>query len=113
MKLARRVIVAISIFGALFSGVLTYGELFGQAATVCPAPGQRGTGLGYPARVWGSFMYLAIVTIAILGLRAGRSRALRGGVPGAANRLHGPAPSARVAREASLLGRPQPLVVTS
>jgi uncharacterized membrane protein len=71
MKRALQVIFAISVFGLLFSGVLTYHELFGVAATSCPAPGAPGTVLGYPACVYGFFMYLMITIIATLGLRGG------------------------------------------
>jgi hypothetical protein len=72
MKRALTLILAISVFGTLFSGVLTYGELFGEQALSCPSPGAPGTVLGYPACVYGFFMYLAIGTVAALGLWAGR-----------------------------------------
>lgn len=74
MKRALQVILAISTFGLLFSGVLTYRELFGIAATSCPAPGAPGTVFGYPACVYGFFMYLAITAVAGFGLfgRVGR-----------------------------------------
>lgn len=88
MKRALRAILAISVFGALFSGVLTYGELFGQAATSCPAPGSAGTVLGYPACVYGFFMYVTIAAIATAGLIAGRSRGDR--AHDSRSQLHGP-----------------------
>jgi hypothetical protein len=56
----------------VFSGVLTYREIWGVSAVPCPAPGAAGTILGYPACVYGFFMYLAIAALSILGLR-GRS----------------------------------------
>lgn len=74
MKRALRVILGISLFGAVFSGALTYAELFGQVAASCPAPGPAGTVLGYPACVYGFFMYLAIAATATVGLIAGRKR---------------------------------------
>lgn len=74
MKRALQVILGISVFGALFSGVLTYAELFGQAAMSCPAPGAPGTVLGYPACVYGFFMYVTIAATAAGGLLAGRAQ---------------------------------------
>jgi uncharacterized membrane protein len=66
---ALRLILIVSGFGLAFSGVLTYHELFGASALSCPAPGAPGTVFGYPACVYGFFMYLAIVILALLGLR--------------------------------------------
>jgi len=63
--------LAISLFGAIFSGGLTYRELF-QGAAKCPAPGAPGTVLGYPACVYGFFMYAALVVVCAFGLRAAR-----------------------------------------
>lgn len=67
-KTALIAIFAISIFGLLFSGVLTYQELFTTTAASCPAPGAPGTVFGYPACVYGFFMYLIIFIISGLGL---------------------------------------------
>jgi len=61
--------VAISLFGAIFSGGLTYREMFAGAAK-CPAPGAPGTLLGYPACVYGFAMYVALLIVCVLGLRA-------------------------------------------
>jgi len=61
----------LSVAGALFSGVLSYRELFGQTALACPSPGAPGTLLGYPACVYGFFMFLALAIVTGLGLRAG------------------------------------------
>ena len=69
---ALQFVLALSLFGTMFSGVLTYGELFGSSALSCPAPGAPGTVFGYPACVYGFFMYLAITVIAALGLRSAR-----------------------------------------
>lgn len=62
-KTALISIFAISVFGALFSGVLTYQELFTSTAVSCPAPGAPGTVFGYPACVYGFFMYLVLMLI--------------------------------------------------
>ena len=75
MKRALQLILVFALAGLTFSGVLTYREVFASAAK-CPSPGAPGTILGYPACVYGFFMYLAIVIIAIVGLRAG-ARATR------------------------------------
>lgn len=61
----------LSVGGTLFSGVLSYRELFGGPALACPAPGAPGTLLGYPACVYGFFMFLALAIVTGLGLRAG------------------------------------------
>jgi hypothetical protein len=61
----------LSVAGTLFSGVLSYRELFGQTALACPSPGAPGTLLGYPACVYGFFMFLALAIVTGLGLRAG------------------------------------------
>lgn len=72
MKRALQVIFAISLFGLSFSGFLSYEELFGSGAAQCPAPGAPGTVFGYPACVYGFFMYLGIVIASVLGLRSER-----------------------------------------
>ena len=59
--------------GLAFSGFLSWQELFAtQAARSCPGVGAPGTVLGYPACVYGFFIYLAIVVVAAIGLRKGR-----------------------------------------
>jgi uncharacterized membrane protein len=65
---ALRVIFWIGLFGLAFSGYLSYNELFAPGAASCPSVGTPGTVLGYPACVYGFFMYAAIVVIAGLGL---------------------------------------------
>jgi len=72
MKRALYIILAISLFGVAFSGTLTYREVFAHSAAVCPSPGAPGTVLGYPACVYGFFMYLIIMGVAVSGLIAGR-----------------------------------------
>lgn len=74
-KRALQIILAVSLFGVAFSGFLSYQELFGKAATSCPAPGAPGTVLGYPACVYGFFMYLVLAAFAAAGLDAERRRA--------------------------------------
>ena len=74
MKKALQIILVLSLAGLAFSGTLTYREVFAAAAR-CPSPGAPGTILGYPACVYGFFMYLAIVVTAIAGLVAGRRAA--------------------------------------
>jgi len=73
MKHALQTVLGISLFGLVFSGWLAYGELFETAARSCPAPGASGTVLGYPACVYGFFMYLVIALVATLGLRHART----------------------------------------
>lgn len=70
MKKALQLILVLGLAGLTFSGTLTYREVFASAAK-CPSPGAPGTIFGYPACVYGFFMYLAIVIVAIAGLRAG------------------------------------------
>ena len=84
MKRSLQVILGISLFGVAFSGVLSYREVFVQTAAVCPSPGAPGTVFGYPACVYGLFMYLVIVGVAAAGLLAGRrSRARKDQANGA------------------------------
>lgn len=80
---ALQLILFIGLFGSAFSGALTYGELFGPGAMSCPAPGAPGTVFGYPACVYGFFMYLIVTTLAALGLR-GEARRRREPVAGTA-----------------------------
>ena len=70
MKRALQAILAMGLFGLVFSGVLPYEELFGNAAATCPSPGAPGTVFGYPACVYGFFRYLVITGLAAAGLRA-------------------------------------------
>jgi len=68
-KTALKSIFAISIAGLIFSGVLTYQELFTTTVgTSCPTPGAPGTVFGYPACVYGFIMYLIIFIISGAGL---------------------------------------------
>ena len=69
---ALQLILGLSLFGTLFSGTLTYRELFGQTALSCPAPGAPGTVFGWPACVYGFFMYLIIAAVSAAGIRGVR-----------------------------------------
>jgi hypothetical protein len=77
MKRALQVILGISLFGVIFSGVLSYRELFEASEPVCPSPGAPGTIFGYPACVYGFFMYLLVAGTACWGLLAGREKSGR------------------------------------
>ena len=74
---ALQAIAVIGVLGMTFSGVLTHRELF-AGADGCPAPGTPGTIFGYPACVYGFFMYLALTAVAIAGLRGARERGAGG-----------------------------------
>ena len=71
-KTALKIIFFISLFGVVFSGTLTYRELFGETAISCPSPGAPGTVFGYPACVYGLGMYIIIFVISALGLNGSR-----------------------------------------
>lgn len=66
---ALKIVLFIGIAGLLFSGYLSFNELFLNPALKCAVPGTKdGTILGLPACVYGFVMYLTIVTITSLGL---------------------------------------------
>jgi len=65
-------VFGISLFGTLFSGTLTYKELFGASALSCPSPGAPGTVFGYPACVYGFATYVILTMISGLGLFSNR-----------------------------------------
>ena len=71
MKHALQGTLVMSGAGILFSGYLTYRELF-ASALACPSPGAPGTILGYPACVYGFFMYCALAVISAFGLTGAR-----------------------------------------
>lgn len=73
VKLAIKIIFVISLVGFIFSGTLSYLELFGGAKS-CPAPGAAGTILGYPACVYGFFMYLLMLIVSTLALFGNKSQ---------------------------------------
>lgn len=72
MRRALQWVFAISLFGVAFSGTLSYREVFGASAAACPAPGAPGTVFGYPACVYGFFMYLVLAAISGGGLWSAR-----------------------------------------
>lgn len=74
VKRSLQAILAVSLFGVAFSGFLSYREVFGHGALTCPAVGAPGTVFGYPACVYGFFMYLLLAFLAGAGLEAERRR---------------------------------------
>ncbi len=70
-KTALKTILIISIAGMLFSGYLSYTELF---AGFCGAStlglGSCTNVLQIPACVYGFFMYLVVFVVSLLGLRS-------------------------------------------
>lgn len=69
MKRALLIILALGLAGLIFSGVLSYREVFvNPAGPTCPTVGRPGTVLGHPACVYGFFMYLGVVGVAAAGL---------------------------------------------
>jgi uncharacterized membrane protein len=77
VKQALQIIFALSLFGVAFSGFLSFREVFASGAAPCPSPGAPGTVFGYPACVYGFFMYLAIAIVSVLGLMAGRRQEMQ------------------------------------
>ena len=70
-KRALKIILWISIAGLLFSGYLSYGEIFLKVCTASALGlGTCSNVIGIPACVYGFFMYLIIFIISILGLRS-------------------------------------------
>ena len=68
-KIALKVILIIGIAGLLFSGYLSYQELFAGGCEVgCSSAGDGGKLLGIPVCVYGFTMYLLIVIVTTLGL---------------------------------------------
>ncbi|MEM4244609.1 MAG: hypothetical protein QW404_03720 [Candidatus Nanoarchaeia archaeon] len=63
---ALKTIMVLSILGMIFSGYLSYTELF---SGVCPIGGCSNIG-GIPVCVYGFTMYLVVFIISILGLRS-------------------------------------------
>ncbi len=68
-KLSLQIILGISIAGILFSGYLSYTELFaGFCGAAKLGMGQCTNVVGIPACVYGFAMYTAVLIISILGL---------------------------------------------
>ncbi|MFA6461760.1 MAG: hypothetical protein WCV90_05810 [Candidatus Woesearchaeota archaeon] len=55
----------VSVIGLVFSGYLSYGELFRK---VCPIEGGCSNLLGLPVCVYGFIMYLAVFILSLYGL---------------------------------------------
>lgn len=70
MRRALWAVFVLGVAGTLFSGTLTYRELFGATVLSCPSPGAPETLLGYPACVYGLAVFVAITVVSWLGLRA-------------------------------------------
>ena len=80
MKRALQVVLAISLMGVVFSGTLSYRELFAGAPSCSAAAGATGMVFGLPACVFGLVMYLLLTAVAAIGLYSERSRAGHHGV---------------------------------
>jgi uncharacterized membrane protein len=63
--MALKVILILSIAGLLFSGYLSYSELFKGTCSL----GTCTPVSGVPACVYGFFMYFAVLIVALLGLK--------------------------------------------
>lgn len=69
-ELALKAILVVAVAGLLFSGYLSYNELF-LGATSCNAAAPALTAIaGLPVCVYGFVMYLLVLAIAIVGLRS-------------------------------------------
>ena len=64
-QMSLKIILALSVVGLLFSGYLSYSELFGGS---CPIGGCSSVA-GVPACVYGFFMYLVVFIVSLLGLK--------------------------------------------
>jgi len=68
-NLALTIVLYISIAGLLFSGYLSYRELFQK---VCPLSGECTNVLGLPACVYGFIMYAFIFLFSLRGLKSNK-----------------------------------------
>jgi len=64
-EVALKIVAWLSVFGMLFSGYLSYSELFRQYCVL----GTCTNVAGVPACVYGFFMYLIVFVISILGMK--------------------------------------------
>jgi len=69
-RLALRAAFVLSLAGTPFSGTLSRRELHGPTALACPSPGAPGTLLGWPACVYGFFVFLLLTAVTGAGLLA-------------------------------------------
>ena len=61
---ALRIVFVISVIGILFSGFLSYEEIFRKSCAI----GGCSYVLGFPACVYGFFMYLIVFIVSLSGL---------------------------------------------
>ncbi len=66
-SVSLKIVFTLSVLGTIFSGTLSYLELFGSGGLTCPSPGAPGTIFGYPACVYGFFMFLVLAVVSGLG----------------------------------------------
>ena len=64
-KTALKIILGVAILGILFSGYLSYTELFQKTCAL----GTCASVSGIPVCVYGLIMYLIVFAVALLGLR--------------------------------------------
>ncbi len=64
---ALKIVLGMSIIGVLFSGYLSYTEIF-QAS--CVLGSCNSTVMSIPSCVYGFVMYLIVAIVAVLGLKA-------------------------------------------
>lgn len=69
-KLSLQILVALGYLGMAFSGYLSYAEMYGSSAATCTAQGGSCDILGYPACIYGFFMFAAVAIIACAGQSA-------------------------------------------
>lgn len=65
---ALKTVLIISIAGILFSGYLSYAELFQKLANFCPSGICGNQIAGIPVCIYGLAMYMVIFVISLLGL---------------------------------------------
>lgn len=73
-KTSLAILFVLSLLGSIFSGTLSYVELFGSFAS-CPAVGAPGTIFGYPACVYGFGMFVLLTIVSAYGLWGSRTDA--------------------------------------
>ncbi|VVC01796.1 Uncharacterised protein [uncultured archaeon] len=64
-EMALKIVLGLSVAGMLFSGYLSYSELFGKTCAI----GGCSTVVGIPACVYGFIMYLIVFVVSYLGLQ--------------------------------------------
>ena len=77
MKRALQIAFGLCLCGIVFSGTLTYDELFRRSVVACPSPGAPGTLLGYPACVYGFLLFVILAFVTGFGLRSGTTGRMR------------------------------------